>query len=338
MGFHTDFPLNSLFCLGMRAERRQKPGMPRAPVATCHNGGVARTLPSLVSLVALPLGNARDLSPRAAETLQKANLLFCEDTRKFHELAQRAGLSELRAKLVSLPGDREFELNWFEYCEDVEEGQNWALVSDAGTPIVNDPGAALLKFCREQGVKTEAVPGPCAFVAAWQWSGGFGVPFSFAGFPPKVKSAASKELADFFAPARVARTFAFFDTRHQVQTTFQHLEENGWAEAQVYLAREMTKPHEELLGGTVAEMAEFLRRRLASDQGFGEVTCLLEGRGESAAGGVGLGLEDLARVRSASAKEASKIAARLTGRPARDCYQAFHSIDKKDAEKKEHET
>lgn len=285
---------------------------------------MTRHLPSLVSLVALPLGNPRDLSPRAADTLRQAELLFCEDTRKFHELAQRSGLGEIRARLVSLPGDREFETDWFRHCEGIEGPQKWALVSDAGTPLVNDPGAALLKFCHEQSVRTEAVPGPCAFVAAWQWSGGFGVPFAFGGFAPKAKSASTKDLADFFSPARVVRTFAFFDTRHQVETTFQHLEENGWGEAQVYIAREMTKEHEELLTGSVAEMSRFLKRRLASDQGFGEITCLLEGRGTVDAGGTGIGLEDLAKIRRSSAKDASKIAAKLTGRPARDCYQAFH--------------
>jgi 16S rRNA (cytidine1402-2'-O)-methyltransferase len=257
--------------------------------------------------------------------LRDADLIFCEDTRKFHDLAQRAGFP-VKAKLISLPGDREFETDWERFAAD-SPTTKWALVSDAGTPIVNDPGAALLRFCRERGVAVEAVPGPSAPVAAWQWSGGFGVPFVFAGFAPKANPG-TRELLDFFSPVASCRTFVFFDTRHQLATTLEHLEENGWAEARCFVAREMTKPHEELIAGTVAEISRALRGRLEKDKGVGELTCLIEGRGEARAPGAAIGLEDLARIRQMPAKAASKLAAQMTGRPARECYQAFHSSER----------
>jgi 16S rRNA (cytidine1402-2'-O)-methyltransferase len=281
-----------------------------------------------VHLVALPLGHPKDLGARAGSILESARFIFCEDTRKLQRLVQELGL-QTRAKFVSLPGDEEWSASWDRFLEDADDTPIWALVSDAGTPIVNDPGKALLEHARRNEWRVTAVPGPCAPILAWQWSGGFGLPFSFVGFAPKAKGPGVKALEDFFAPLSSARSFVFFDTRHQVLTTLAHLEATGLGERRLYLAREMTKSHEELLEGSVRALRELLEKKLAADEGLGELTFVLEGAPAEASvqASTAASLEDLVEVRKGGAKAAAKIAARLSGRSVSDCYDAFHRGD-----------
>lgn len=274
-----------------------------------------------VTIVALPLGNPEDLSPRAAKALARAHRIYCEDTRKLEALATRAGI-ELKAKLHALPSDRERETDWPHLFESAAAGEAWAWVSDAGTPIVNDPGLFFLRACREAGVTVTAIPGPSAPVLAWQWSGGFGLPFLFAGFAPKAKDPASKDLARFFELIHGAGTFAFFDTRHQIEVTLSHLEATGHGARKLFIAREMTKTYEELLSGTVSSCLADLKKRLASGEGIGELTLLCEGS-PGVDHAVACSLDDLALVRSGGTKDAARIAAKLTGLPVGTCYKRF---------------
>lgn len=274
-----------------------------------------------VTIIALPLGNPEDLSPRAAKALATAQRIYCEDTRKLEALATRAGI-DLKAKLHALPSDRERETDWPHLFETAPQGEAWAWVSDAGTPIVNDPGVFFLRACRDANVRVTAIPGPSAPVLAWQWSGGFGLPFVFAGFAPKAKDPGSKDLARFFVPLEGAGTFAFFDTRHQIEVTLSHLEVGGHGARRLFIAREMTKTFEELLSGTVASCLADIKKRLASGEGIGELTLLLEGT-PGAEKAVVCSLDDLASVRSGGTKDAARIAAKLTGLPVGTCYKRF---------------
>jgi len=278
--------------------------------------------PLTVKVVALPIGNVGDLSLRARTALEEADLIFCEDTRKISELARRADLN-LRAKLLPLPGGREHDIDFEKFQLDPQY-RSWVLVSDAGSPVVNDPGSELLAFCREHQVAVQAVPGPSAPVLAWQWSGGFGLPFVFSGFSPKAKSASSKELADFFRPARSAGTFVFFETKHQFEVTLGFLAaDEHFASAGLHLCREMTKTHEELVRGTAATLLAYLKEREEREESMGELTFVLEGLGEKSTGAATLTEADVLALRTGSVKDASKVAARLSGRPARDFYQLF---------------
>jgi len=213
-----------------------------------------------------------------------------------------------------LPGDRESETPFANF-----PGGAWAFCSDAGTPVVNDPGRALLRWCREREIAVEAVPGPSAPILAWQWSGGFGLPFVFAGFPPRFKSSANLDFRDFFAPAKQAGTFCFFESKHHLPTTLRALADSEFRESRIHIAREMTKPHEELISGSVGEVAALIESRLAADDRFGEATVLLEGRRE-AGGGAGIAVEDLFALRRAAPKEAAKILARLSGLAVKEVY------------------
>lgn len=277
-------------------------------------------LPKKLSLVAVPLGNPLDLSARARTAITEAGIIFCEDTRKSQELLRRADLSST-ARWVALPGNREREISWPKYAVD-GAGLNWVFMSDAGTPILNDPGVGILEFCRSRQIPIEALPGPSAPVLAYQWSGGFGTPLSFAGYAPKAKSATSKDLTDFFRGQENCATFIFFDTRHQIEVTLAHLVLN-FPERKLFIAREMTKSHEELISGTPVSCQEWLVARLKKDEPIGELTLVLEGANESLGKAPAIQLEDLIKIRTLPTKAAAKVAAELLGVPVREVYQAF---------------
>ncbi len=281
-------------------------------------------MPEILSLVAVPIGNPKDLSLRAIETLAAANLIFCEDSRKTSDLFKRAGVS-VTAKLVAVPGDSEFEIEWGRYCS--AENRRWAVVSDAGTPIVNDPGVSLLAYCRKQGVAVEALPGASAPIMAWQWSGGFGLPFIFGGFAPKVSQNANTKWERFLPTEPKHGTFCFFDTRHQILDTLKYLQQ-AHPTTKIFIAREMTKPHEELLHGSVDYLMKTMTHLIEIDK-VGELCVLIdmESLREDIHGdaltssGVGLSPEDLLKFRSASTKEASKLMAKWCQLNSRDAYK-----------------
>lgn len=279
-------------------------------------------MPARFSTVAVPLGNPEDLSPRARAALTGAQRIFCEDTRKLRELLDRAAVT-VSARVTALPGDRENEVDPTAWAREDGAEARWVFVSDAGTPIVNDPGRALLLWCRERRCEIEAIPGPSAPVMAWQWSGGFGLPFVFAGFAPKAKTPGTKDLTRFFASSAAAKTFVFFDTKHQFDTTLAHLEQAGEGERPIFCAREMTKPHEELLGGTVSDVRAQLNQRLADTGALGELTFVLEGAGREDAAATAMSLEDVIALRTSRPKDAARRIADATGRSVKECYDAL---------------
>lgn len=277
-------------------------------------------LPDQISIVAVPIGNVQDLTPRARDALASAQVIFCEDTRKTADLLKRAEVQS-PAKLISIPGDSEHQLDWMRYCR--SEYRHWVMVSDAGTPVVNDPGTSLIGFAQKHQIKTQALPGASAPIAAWQWSGGFGLPFIFGGFAPKVTAAATSKW-DRFLPQATQGTFCFFDTRHQVLDTLDFLRA-AYPQARLHIAREMTKAHEELLSGAPEPLWQALAKLIESDR-VGELCVLLDlssvaaPAGETVVGG-GITVEDLVAFRSGSTKDASKLLAKWTTLSARDAYK-----------------
>lgn len=279
--------------------------------------------PKLCYLVALPLGNPEDLSPRARTVLATADRIFCEDTRKLGELLSRSGTTT-QARLKALPGDREHDAPWEKWSQE-DAGLTWVMVSDAGTPVLSDPGLGCLQFCRESEIPVVAIPGPAAPVLAWQWSGAFGVPFTFAGFPPKEKNANAKSLLDFFSGAEQCRSFCFFESRHHLLVTLAHLQGRGWGRKKLFIAREMTKAHEELLSGTVDELSAEMQKRLAQDDGVGELTLILEGQASAAVAAPppNFSMEELIALRSDPPKKAAKWIAERVGQSVSDVYDAL---------------
>jgi 16S rRNA (cytidine1402-2'-O)-methyltransferase len=278
-----------------------------------------------ICLLALPIGNPEDLTFRGKKTLEVARVIFCEDSRKLQALLKDRQI-QTAAKWITIPGDEEWNFDYSELARSMKNGDVWVLVSDAGTPGVNDPGRALVEWALQNGKKVQALPGPSAVTAALQWCGGFGLPFSFLGFAPKLKATSQQDWKKFFAPGANSKTLVFFDTRHQVLATLQALIDLGYAKKELFIAREITKTFEELLQGNVEEMHALLTTRLKNEGPLGELTLVLKGWAQDEPAAISMDL--LMKFRSASTKEASKIAAELSGMAARDCYKML--LDKED--------
>lgn len=213
-------------------------------------------------IVATPLGNPGDLSPRAAETLVRVGGVLAEDTRRTGLLLASCGIAAARLTSVH---DHNEEEKLPKILERLRQGEHLALVSDAGTPLLSDPGYRLVRACRDAGIRVAPVPGPSAPVAALSACGLPPYPFAFLGFAPRKKG----ERENFFAPyATLPATLIFFERKDRLRDTLQSaLAVLGDREA--CIARELTKTYE-----------EFIRFRLSDytslhEEPLGEITVLV---------------------------------------------------------------
>ena len=219
-------------------------------------------------LVATPIGNLGDLSPRAVATLTEADVVCCEDTRRTRELLAHAGVRG--ARLMSLHGHNEMART-AEVLALVSAGRTVAVVSDAGTPSVSDPGARLVAAAVEAGEDVSVVPGPNAAVAALVVSGLETDRFTFEGFLPRRGSARRRRLDTI---ASDERTVVLFEAPGRVAGTLTDLAASSPPDRRVAVVREITKLHEEVWRGTLGgAVTEFARREVR-----GEVVVVLEGR------------------------------------------------------------
>ncbi|MBV8857149.1 MAG: 16S rRNA (cytidine(1402)-2'-O)-methyltransferase [Acidobacteria bacterium] len=199
-------------------------------------------------LVATPIGNLEDVTRRALRVLGEADVVACEDTRRTRQLLEHFGI---RARTLSYHEHNERE-RALELAQLIEEGRTVALVSDAGTPGVNDPGYRLVRACVERNLRVVPVPGPTAFVAALTASGLPTDEFYFGGFLPARSHARREKLA---AVKSLRATLVFYETPHRLAHALADaLEVLGEREAAV--ARELTKVHEEIVRGRLSELAE----------------------------------------------------------------------------------
>ncbi len=191
-------------------------------------------------VVATPLGNLGDFSPRAKEILQSVDLVLAEDTRKSGLLCQRAGI---KVQGFSSLHEHNEQSKCASIIKLLQEGKTAALISDAGTPLMADPGFRLVKACREAGLQVSAVPGPCAPVNALMLSGIAPQPFTFLGFLPRTVSAQEKTLSPF---ANLSTTLVFFERKDRLHETLK-LAHNLLGPRELAIARELTKTHEECI-------------------------------------------------------------------------------------------
>jgi 16S rRNA (cytidine1402-2'-O)-methyltransferase len=199
-------------------------------------------------LVATPIGNLEDVTRRALRVLGEADVVACEDTRRTRSLLEHFGI---RARTVSYHEHNE-RARAEELARLIEEGGTVALVSDAGTPAVNDPGYRLVRACVERGLRVVPVPGPTALVAAVTASGLPTDEFYFGGFLPARAHARREKLASVRA---LRATLVFYETPHRIgQALADAREVLGEREAAV--ARELTKLHEEFARGRLSALAE----------------------------------------------------------------------------------
>lgn len=259
-----------------------------------------------LDVVATPIGNLADLSPRAREALAGADLIAAEDTRHTSILLASCGISR---PMVSLHQHNE-AARTTPLLEALQKGSRIALVSDAGTPLLSDPGFALVRAAAQAGFEVRTIPGPSAIAAALSIAGIATDRFAFEGFLPARGSARRQALR---ALAAETRTLVFFEAPHRIGESLADLAAELGAGRQAAVTRELTKSHESVYRATLGELAELAK----SDENMsrGEITLVVEG---AAAAETGADLALLERALALLVPElpparAAAIAAQLSG-------------------------
>lgn len=263
-------------------------------------------------VVATPIGNLGDLSPRAQQVLREVAAVCAEDTRRSGQLLAHFGIS---TPLLALHEHNEQQVAQGVVAR-LLDGQSLALVSDAGTPLVSDPGYRLVRAARAAGVRVSPVPGPSALIAALSVAGLPSDRFCFEGFLPARASARRERLA---ALAGEPRTLVFYESSHRIGESLADLCAAFGDARPAVLARELTKLFETVLDGTLAGL--HARVLDDADQRKGEFVLVVQGVGEDADAVLAEGRRVhaiLARQLPPSA--AAKLAAEITGAPRKSLY------------------
>ncbi len=269
-------------------------------------------------VVSTPIGNLEDLSPRAREVLARASVVACEDTRVTGKLLRRFGI---RTATVSYHEHNEAERASV-LLRRLEEGEDVALVSDAGTPLVSDPGFRLVRKAREAGVPVRAIPGASAVLAALSVAGLPTSRFTFVGFLPPKGAAREKAVATL---ASFDHTLVLFESGTRIARLLEELSDTlGPREAT--LLREMTKLHEEHRSGSLTDLAEWALRRTFK----GELTLVVgerapESRGPVSVSSLAPRFQEL-RASGLSARAAAKRLAKELGMSSREIYNELAGI------------
>lgn len=201
-------------------------------------------------VVATPLGNAGDLSPRARQTLMDADIVLAEDTRRAGLLFKRLEL-ERHGRLMSFFEHNE-EKRLPKVVDALLDGLKVALISDAGTPLLSDPGFTLVRACRDKGIEVSPVPGPSAPVTALSACGLPPLPYTFLGFTPRKKSQTEK----LFATHRdTGATLVFFERKSRIKGTLQ-IAFDALGDREFCVARELTKEYEEFIRGSLGALQD----------------------------------------------------------------------------------
>jgi len=279
-------------------------------------------------LVATPIGNLEDITLRALRILKSADRIACEDTRQTQKLLNHY---QVATPTLSLHQHNERE-RAIELIEELKEGKRIAVVSDAGTPGISDPGGWLTLAAIEAGIAVYPIPGANAAVSALIASGLPAVNFQFLGFLPE-KAGARRTALEALAK-EAARTLIFYEAPHRILETLGDLESVWGPGLRVVVAREVTKLHEEFLRGTVAEVKADLAAR---DRIRGEITLLVEAialtESQQRTSSVLAQLERLEAEEGLSEKDALKRVARESGQSKSDVYRELQRERAKSAGK-----
>lgn len=257
-------------------------------------------------LVATPIGNLGDLSPRGAETLAAVDFIAAEDTRVTVKLLNHF---DLKKPMVSYHRHNAPQRGP-EIVARLLAGEDCALVTDAGTPAISDPGEDLVRLCAEAGITVLSIPGPCAFVNALALSGLPTTRFTFEGFLPMNKKNRRGQLEEL---QKETRTMVFHEAPHKLAATLRDLAEAFGAERPVSLSRELTKLHEETRRTTLGEAAVYYQENAPK----GEFVLVVAGAPEQAEEGCtleeGYALVERLRDGGATTRDAVKEAAAACG-------------------------
>ena len=269
--------------------------------------------PGCLWVVATPIGHREDLSARAIETLRSVRVIAAEDTRHSRPLLVHHGID---TPLIAL-----HEHNERDAVEAIVRrmtaGESVALISDAGTPLISDPGFRLVRAARAAGIRCIPVPGACAAIAALSVAGLPSDRFVFEGFLPPKAAARRSRLQEL---AGDARTVIFYESSHRVAESLADMRDIFGATREAVLARELTKMFETVLGEPLAELAA--RVAADPDQQRGECVILVAGRGEEADAKLAEGQRIFAILRDElPPAKAAKLAAAISGAPRKLLYE-----------------
>ncbi|WP_374556705.1 16S rRNA (cytidine(1402)-2'-O)-methyltransferase [Thermomonas sp.] len=268
--------------------------------------------PGTLFVVATPIGNLGDLSPRAQQTLRDVAAICAEDTRRSGQLLAHFGIA---TPLVALHEHNEDAIAQRVVAR-LQGGESLALVSDAGTPLVSDPGFRLVRAARAAGVKVSPVPGPSALVAGLSVAGLPSDRFAFEGFLPAKASARRERLQGLVAEPR---TLIFYESSHRIAETLADMVAAFGGDRPAVLARELTKLFETVLDGGLAGLQA--RVEADADQRKGEFVVLVQGAGEAADAKVAEGRRLYARLKDhLPPSTAAKLAAEISGAPRKALY------------------
>lgn len=267
-----------------------------------------------IDVIATPIGNLGDLSPRARDALAQADLVAAEDTRRTGQLLAAMGLSR---PVISLHEHNE-SARVGELMARLEAGAVIALVSDAGTPLLSDPGYELVRAARAAGHEVRTVPGPSAITAALSIAGIPTARFCFEGFLPARSRERRERLAQL---AHEPRTLVFFEAPHRIEESLADITAALGAEREAAIGRELTKAFETVYHGTLADLSQ--RAREDANVARGEITLVVAGAPEVAASAVTPG--ELGRIVALLTKElppskAAALAAQITGARRSEAY------------------
>lgn len=263
-------------------------------------------------VVATPIGNLGDLSPRARDVLAGADRICAEDTRHTRQMLNALGLER---PLLALHEHNE-DARVAQVLSYLQAGESLALVSDAGTPLISDPGYRLVRGLRAAGVTVSPVPGPCAAIAALSVAGIASDRFCFEGFLPN-KAAARRERLQ--ALAAEPRTLVYYESAHRIEECLADMRAAFGDAREAVLAREITKLFETVLDGTLASIAESVGAD--PNQRKGEFVLVVAGAPEDADAALREGRRLYAKLAEVmKPSQAAKLAAELSGAPRKALY------------------
>jgi 16S rRNA (cytidine1402-2'-O)-methyltransferase len=277
-------------------------------------------MPGTLYVVATPIGNLADLTPRAREVLASVTLIAAEDTRHTRQLLSSCGIG---TALTSLHEHNEAQKS-AELVARLAGGESIALVSDAGTPLVSDPGFDLVAAARRAGITVVAIPGACAAIAALSVAGLPSDRFVFEGFLPAKTAARSERLEQL---AREQRTLIFYESPHRLVEVLRDMTRIFGADRNASISRELTKRFETTYSGTLAQLSDAAARD--SDMSRGELVIVVSGA-PSASTALELDSDALLRalLEELSPSQAAKVAAHVTGGKRSDLYEAALRLSK----------
>ena len=263
----------------------------------------------MLYLVSTPIGNLEDFSFRAVKTLQQCELILCEDTRRSSHLLERY---DIHKKLIAYHKFNE-KKQLQEILDRLKLGQDIALVSDAGTPCINDPGVILVQECKKEKIPYTLIPGPCSPIAALVLSGFDSQPFQYVGFLPKSGQSFLKKILQY------PGTSICLESPNRISQTLQEIQKLD-SQRMVSVVREISKTFEECMTGTVTEILDHYLKHPAK----GEIVLVIQaGSNISDDLTIQETVELLQSFHGLSLKEAIKIAADLKRVPKRDVYNLF---------------